>query len=190
MIMNYVLICLFIAILAVYNYVASRISRKYGAKTKVLPTKIKSRDYTNFLLAIPQVGLVLNVIITFNSGNYEIIPLLSGFTLMFLGMYFTSIVRKNLGKNWIPSSKTSKEQELVIDGIYSNVRHPFYLSILTQFLGIAVISWNLYSLLFFILAIIVIVIRIKREELELIAKFGEQYGEYAKKTPMLIPKLK
>jgi protein-S-isoprenylcysteine O-methyltransferase Ste14 len=38
--------------------------------------------------------------------------------------------------------------------------------------------------------LVAFVTRIKKEERELITKFGEEYKEYAKETPLLIPKLK
>nr|WP_280904794.1 isoprenylcysteine carboxylmethyltransferase family protein [Methanobacterium petrolearium] len=118
---------------------------------------------------------------------YGIISLTAGFVLMFIGMGFNIMVRMELGKNWVPLSKTTDHQELITWGIYSKVRHPFYLSILILFLGVAVISWDLLGLVFFILFILGLVFRIKKEEKELIFKFGQQYTDYMDKTPMLIP---
>lgn len=118
---------------------------------------------------------------------YGVILLVAGFTLMFIGMAFNLMVRRELGKNWVPLSKTTDNQELITRGIYSKVRHPFYLSILILFLGVAIISWNILGLVFFILFIIGLVFRIKKEEKELIFKFGQQYTDYMDKTPMLIP---
>jgi len=43
---------------------------------------------------------------------------------------------------------------------------------------------------FFVLYLIALRTRIRKEEKELIAKFGEEYKEYAKETSPLIPKLK
>jgi protein-S-isoprenylcysteine O-methyltransferase Ste14 len=187
---NEILLYSFLIIFLAYSYIALYISRKYGAEIVGWPTAIRTGDYTLFLLAIPQTGLLFNVIMVFYNGNYEIIPVVIGFLLMFIGMGFNFIVRANLGKNWVPLSKTTENQELLTEGIYSKVRHPFYLSLLILFSGIAVISWNLYGLLFFILVLIALRIRIRKEEKELIAKFGEEYEKYMKETPMIIPKLK
>lgn len=187
---NEILLYSFLLIFLAYSYIGLYISRKYGAKIVGWPTAIRTGDYTLFLLAIPQTGLFFNVIMVLYNGIYELLPVLIGFILMFIGMGFNFIVRANLGKNWVPLSKTTENQELVTEGIYSKVRHPFYLSLLILFSGIAVIPWNLYGLLFFILVLIALRIRIRKEESELIAKFGEEYEKYAKKTPILIPKLK
>lgn len=188
--MSEILLYLFLVLLIVYSYVGLYISRRYGAKIIGWPTAIRSKDYTLFLLAIPQAGLIFNVAIVLYNGIYALIPVIIGFILMIIGMSFNFIVRANLGKNWVPLSKTTEGQELVTEGIYSKIRHPFYLSLLILFLGIAVIAWNLFSISFFILAILALIVRIRKEEKELIAKFGEEYEKYKKETPMLIPRLK
>ena len=187
--MNQIWLYLFLVLLLVYSYIGMYISRKYGAKIVGWPTAIKSRDYTIFLLAIPQTALILNGVIILYNMNYEEIPVLIGFIIMIIGMGFNFIVRANLGKNWVPLSKTTEGQELITESIYSKIRHPFYLSVLILFLGITIISWNLYGLLFLILTVIALMIRIKKEERELIIKFGAEYEKYKKETPMLIPKL-
>ena len=180
---------LFLVVFLTYSYIGLYISRRYGAKIVGWPTAIRSKDYTLFLLAVPQTCLILNAVIIPNSPNYVEIPVVIGFIIMIIGMGFNFIVRANLGKNWVPLSKTTEGQELVTEGLYSRVRHPFYLSILILFLGVAIISWNLYGLLFLILTVIALIIRIRKEEIELIAKFGEEYKKYKKETPMIIPKL-
>ncbi len=190
MIENYILTYSFLAIFLAYSYIALYVSRRQGAKIVGWITAIKNKDYTLFLLSIPQIGLIFNAIFVFNSGIYEIISVIAGFIIMVLGMGFNLIVRMNLGKNWVPLYKTTENQELVTEGIYSIIRHPFYLSVLILFSGISVISWNLYGLLLLLFALMALIVRIKKEEDELITKFGEEYEKYKKETPMLIPWLK
>jgi protein-S-isoprenylcysteine O-methyltransferase Ste14 len=180
---------LFLAFLLVYSYIGQYISRKYGAKIVDWPTAIRSKDYTLFLLAIPQTVLILDTVMVLYNMTYGETLVLIGFIIMITGMGFNFIVRTNLGKNWVPLAKTTDGKELVTEGIYSKVRHPFYLSILILFLGITIISSNLYGLLFLILTLISLIVRIKKEETELIAKFGEEYKKYKKETPMIIPHL-
>ncbi len=188
--MNETWLYLFLIVLIVYSYVAMYISRKYGAKIVGWPTAIRSKDYTLFLIAVPQTCIILNTFFVLYNMIYEEIPVVIGFIIMIIGMGFNFIVRTNLGKNWVPLSKTTEGQELITEGIYSKIRHPFYLSILILFLGIAIISWNLYGLLLYILVIIAFTVRIKKEEKELIIKFGNEYIKYKEEIPMLIPKLK
>jgi protein-S-isoprenylcysteine O-methyltransferase Ste14 len=115
---------------------------------------------------------------------------LLGFIPILLSIYINFIARRDLARYWTPLSNTGKEQELIKTGIYARVRHPIYLSVLIQSLGFTLIAGNRYGVLFFILSLAIFAIRIKKEERELIMKFGEEYKEYAKITPPLIPKLK
>lgn len=50
-------------------------------------------------------------------------------------------------------------------------------------------AWNLYTLLFYVLFIVAVIIRIKKEEEQLITKFGDEYGKYGEEVAMLFPKL-
>jgi protein-S-isoprenylcysteine O-methyltransferase Ste14 len=78
---------------------------------------------------------------------------------------------------------------LVTEGIYTVVRHPQYLGFLLMTLGQFVvwptiptaIVWPLLAILYFRQA--------KREEAVLSEKFGERFQEYARKTPMFLPRI-
>ena len=183
------LLYLFLLIFLGYSFTSLYVSHHYGAQIKGWSSVIAERDYTSFLLTIPQAGIMGALVITLYPGFYMPIPLISGFILMIVGMGFNLVVRKELGKNWVPLSKTTPNQELVTDGLYSRVRHPFYLSILILFTGVAVISWNWYGLIFLMALVGGLIIRIKKEENNLIIKFGDEYQEYMEKTGMLIPKI-
>lgn len=187
---NEILLYFFLITFLIYSYAALYVSRKYGAKIVGWPTAIKTGEYTLFLLAIPQTFIIINAAIELYNNKYTFIAVLIGFIITFIGMGFNLVVRANLGKNWVPLSKTTENQTLVTKGVYSKIRHPFYLSIFIMFLGISIISGNLYGLIFFILFLISLKIRIIKEEKELILKFGDEYKKYAEKVPMLIPKLK
>lgn len=179
---------LFLFIFIIFTLLSLTVSRKYGAKILGWGGMIKYRDYTSLFISITQMGLFFNVTFMFLYEYYQPILVLLGFIAMLLGMAFNLLVRRELGKNWIPLSKTTEEQELVTSGIYSKIRHPFYTSILILFLGVTLMALNLYALLFFILFIIAVLVRIKKEEEELITKFGDEYKRYRDEVPMLMPK--
>ncbi len=183
------LLYLFLLIFLGYSFTSLYVSHHYGADIMGWSSVIAERDYTSFLLTIPQAGIMGALVITLYPGFYVPIPLIGGFILMIVGMGFNLVVRKELGKNWVPLSKTTPNQDLVTDGLYSRVRHPFYLSILILFTGVAVISWNWYGLIFLMALVGGLVIRIKKEENNLLIKFGDKYRGYMKKTGMLIPKI-
>jgi protein-S-isoprenylcysteine O-methyltransferase Ste14 len=180
----------FIVCILLYNYIGSYISRRHGAKIPWWPGIVKSKDYTLYLIYIPYIALLVDAVITISKEEYIFLLALLGFILIFFSMYINFIARRELARCWSPLAALGKEQKLIKTGIYAKIRHPIYLSGLILLLGFALIAGNLYGLLFFILSLTALGIRIRKEERELITKFGEEYNEYARKTSILIPKLR
>jgi len=83
--------------------------------------------------------------------------------------------------------KPSDFPKLLTDGPYRLCRHPFYASLMINQLSIPLIGNSTMGLLLFILLIPFWIILIKKEERELIEYWGEEYINYMKKTPMLLP---
>ena len=94
-----------------------------------------------------------------------------------------------LGPNLTDTVVTRKEHTLITNGPYRWVRHPFYLSgflaVLTFSLGAA----NWFILLSGSLAILLLGIRSRKEEENLIARFGEDYRSYMKRTGRFLPRI-
>lgn len=82
-----------------------------------------------------------------------------------------------------------RETLLQQDGLHQVVRHPLYL-------GTLLFIWSLFVLFPFLnnlIACIVItaytIIGIRLEERKLLNEFGENYRQYSRKVPMLIPRI-
>jgi protein-S-isoprenylcysteine O-methyltransferase Ste14 len=80
-----------------------------------------------------------------------------------------------------------KTTELVTSGIYHYIRHPFYSSLLFLAWGIFLkhISWP--STLLVAAVTVFLTLTAKREEVENIEFFGEEYRVYMQNTKMFIP---
>lgn len=76
---------------------------------------------------------------------------------------------------------------LVTDGLYRYVRHPLYTAGLLFIWLLPTLTWNLLALIIGLTGYILIAIPF--EERKLLYEFGEQYDEYRRRTPMLIPGL-
>ena len=80
--------------------------------------------------------------------------------------------------------------QLVTTGIYGRVRHPQYLGFLLLTLGMNILwvtistflLWPILAVLYYRLA--------KKEDKELEASFGEEYRNYKRAVPLLIPRIK
>lgn len=78
-----------------------------------------------------------------------------------------------------------EESEVKDHEIYSVVRHPVYMG--GVLLGAAgmIFRFSIYSILLFMIVYLMYRVQIKREEHELIERFGDAYREYREKVPTL-----
>ncbi|RYF83316.1 MAG: isoprenylcysteine carboxylmethyltransferase family protein, partial [Chitinophagaceae bacterium] len=78
--------------------------------------------------------------------------------------------------------------ELIISGIHRHVRHPLYLGTFLFIWGLNILFPYLSLVVANAVITIYTLIAIKFEEDKLVAEFGEQYVQYKKSVPKLIPK--
>jgi protein-S-isoprenylcysteine O-methyltransferase Ste14 len=104
-----------------------------------------------------------------------------GLILLGLAMYLS---RAGLRKVFREKRETPG---VITDGIFSIVRHPIYLASLLVYLGLIVLTLSLLSVIIFIIAIIFYYYISRFEEKLLLARFGQEYEDYMKQVPMLLP---
>jgi len=96
---------------------------------------------------------------------------------------------RTLGRNLTDTVVTRKQHTLVTTGPYRWVRHPMYASA-----ALAIVGNSLVAAIWFIfaagcLALLLLVIRTRKEEQNLIAKFGDDYRDYMQRTGRFVPRL-
>lgn len=82
-----------------------------------------------------------------------------------------------------------RAERIVTSGVYSIIRHPQYFGGILAHIGFSFLLSALYSLLVTPLVIAIIYAISWKEENELTKEFGQEYVEYKRKVPMLMPKL-
>lgn len=93
-----------------------------------------------------------------------------------------------LSEYWSVQIEIRESHKLIKDGPYRYLRHPAYLSNLMEYLGVALIANAYYTLIGVLLIYLPLnLIRFRLEEKELIRKFGEEYEDYRKEVPALLP---
>ena len=102
---------------------------------------------------------------------------------------------KALGKNWVHALEPSqfmhkRKPVLVTTGPYKYTRNPIYFGAFALLLASALEAANWLVLLPVIFMVATVYRKIDGEEKMLIAKFGNKYREYMKRTPQLMPFLK
>lgn len=94
---------------------------------------------------------------------------------------------KSVSETSLKTAETHKAEKIITKGMYGVVRHPQHLSGLMAHLGISILLSSLYSIIVFPVIIFLIYLISKKEEIELIKEFGNEYEEYKRKVPMFLP---
>jgi protein-S-isoprenylcysteine O-methyltransferase Ste14 len=95
---------------------------------------------------------------------------------------------KGVTETTLKVAETHRPNSIVTKGVYSIVRHPQYLGGLIAHIGFSFLLSALYSLLATPLIAALIYLISRKEEDELTKEFGDEYADYKKKVPMLLPK--
>jgi protein-S-isoprenylcysteine O-methyltransferase Ste14 len=95
----------------------------------------------------------------------------------------------SIGKNLTDTVVTRREHTLVTRGPYRWVRHPFYDAVALSVTANALVAANWFLLAGGLVTLALIVLRTKREEDRLLARFGDSYRDYVNRTGRFLPKL-
>jgi protein-S-isoprenylcysteine O-methyltransferase Ste14 len=123
---------------------------------------------------------------------YDIIPsapgylfIILGITLLilFLPIFILGIIYLNR------RGAVGQSDTLRVNGIYKYTRNPMYIGISMTIIGIGLLLLNTGVIIGGFVWFCITYIQCKREEPELTNRFGNDYIEYKKRTPMFIPNL-
>lgn len=101
---------------------------------------------------------------------------------MFAGWGF--LLLSIIGK---PKGDLENTTKLVEVGLYRFIRHPLYASLLFLGTGIFLKNISIVTTTLAFINFIALIATAKREEKEMLEKFGEEYIMYMQKTKMFIP---
>ena len=110
-----------------------------------------------------------------------------GLLLCCIGIVVRLLALKALGPHFSAYVTLQPNHRLIQDGIYANIRHPLYLSLLLAPAGVALVFASYLALPILLLAAIFVWDRIRKEERLLAAHFGPAFEEYQQSTRMLVP---
>jgi protein-S-isoprenylcysteine O-methyltransferase Ste14 len=119
--------------------------------------------------------------------------LMLGSLLYFPGMALVLWGRLSLGQWYNVSSgfgvQLYEDQRLITHGPYAYVRHPMYLGLVLAAVG-GLLVYRTWTVAFLLSnALMVLLVRGRREEQALAAEFGEQWQEYCRRVPFVIPRI-
>jgi protein-S-isoprenylcysteine O-methyltransferase Ste14 len=111
----------------------------------------------------------------------------AGIALGVVSFGFYGWSQATLGKAWSPHLQMRQEQSLVTSGPYARIRHPIYLALLGFLAGIALVTANWFFIALLVVSIVVLALRIPKEEQMMIEDFGQEYVAYMQGTGSLFP---
>jgi protein-S-isoprenylcysteine O-methyltransferase Ste14 len=96
---------------------------------------------------------------------------------------------RTIGTNISPRETTRQGHQLVTDGPYRYVRHPLYTLGAAFYLALAVATALWWLLLVLAISSAVLAWRTRREEANLLERFGDDYRRYMERTGRFLPRL-
>lgn len=158
--------------------------------------KISERTYRLIYVLISIIGfLAILLVLAIHEHHYIFHNSLARFFGLVLATYGIFILREAFRhyhtRAFLGLADPAQESEkLVKEGLQKHIRHPLYAGTILLLVGFLVYMPSWANLISVVISIIYILIGIQLEEKKLIKTFGEEYREYRKNVPMLIPKLK
>ncbi len=95
---------------------------------------------------------------------------------------------KHLGANVTATAQTRPDAQLVTTGPYRWIRHPMYAFGFIWFLAIVVLTASWFIAVTSVAGYSFLFIRCRREEANLIEKFGDEYRAYMQRTGRFFPR--
>lgn len=115
--------------------------------------------------------------------------LVLGVASVLLNAWSHKTLSRRLGEDFDPALRLLQVPALVKEGPYARMRHPIYMAFLLMQISVLLLTANWFIGLCGIAIILsVILIRIPEEEKLLMEQFGDEYGDYRKRTGALLPK--
>jgi protein-S-isoprenylcysteine O-methyltransferase Ste14 len=95
---------------------------------------------------------------------------------------------RTLGRNLTDTVVTRRTHTLVLHGPYRWIRHPLYDSAALFMAAVSLTAANWFLLLAGGLAVVLLVVRTRTEEANLLARFGDSYRTYMERTGRFLPR--
>ena len=112
----------------------------------------------------------------------------SGVAISAMGGALLTWTLVHLGPNLTDTVVTRREHTLVTRGPYRFVRHPFYDAAALFVIGIALLAANWFVFATGSAVVVLLVLRTRTEEANLLERFGAPYQAYLDRTGRFLPK--
>lgn len=178
-----ILFILFMVIMAIHR-IWTTLIRKVGERGQI--EKKWTLSALTSIHSVIGIGAIIEYFFIHREINYIISAI--GFGMFFVALLIRNWAIRSLGKYHSPHIEIKKNHKLIKNGPYAYIRHPYYVSVILEILGLPLIPNSYYT---FLLALFVYIpflfIRIRFEEKVMTVTFGENYSNYKKGIPGFLP---
>ncbi|HSR54135.1 MAG TPA: isoprenylcysteine carboxylmethyltransferase family protein [Acidobacteriota bacterium] len=117
----------------------------------------------------------------FGTPIAHLVAMLIGYVIVFAGAGL-------IADGWRRIHKGRREQKLVTDGVYARMRHPQYTGLFLIVFGEGIVHWpTLVSVIAFPIIVVSYTWLARKEERQMLERFGKEYRDYRRRVPMFIP---
>jgi methanethiol S-methyltransferase len=118
----------------------------------------------------------------FGTPVAHVVAMVIGYTIVFAGATLVA-------EGWRRIHQARRQNRLMTDGVYARVRHPQYTGLFLIVFGEGIVHWpTIVSVVVFPVIVIAYTMLARREERQMVEQFGDEYREYQRRVPMLIPR--
>lgn len=113
-----------------------------------------------------------------------------GLVVFSAGAAVQLVAQRTLGRQYSMYVTLRNGHQLIQTGIYRRIRHPIYLGLILNIVGVALAFRSLLAIPLFVLAAAFVAWRIRREDAMLDREFGADFARYRHRTKRFFPYLR
>jgi len=111
-----------------------------------------------------------------------------GAAVVFVNIPFVVSAQRALGRNVSPTVITHEDHELISSGPYRLIRNPLYVAGALVFTGLGLVAASWFVIGGAALALVLVRLRLPKEEAQLEDRFGQEYRDYVSRTGRFLPR--
>lgn len=161
------------------------LQRKKGIRTNQIGTRKEGEIHkVEMLMSFATVAVVIVQIVSilFNINSMPSGARFAGFLVGMLGDCIFLISILFMKDSWRAGIPEKDKTKLVTNGIYAFSRNPAFLAFDLMYIGMLLMYFNIFMLVFTVLTVVTLHFQILQEEIYLEKNFGEEYKEYRKRV--------
>jgi len=105
-----------------------------------------------------------------------------GMALLLLSLFWTVLAQAQMGESWRIGIDREHQTPLVQAGVFGFSRNPIFLGMMFTLLGLFLVIPNAFTLLAFVMGVVLIHIQVRLEEEFLSRAHGEDYASYCRRV--------